>query len=76
MSELYTLSTGSSTRLVGLTHSGMAEEDALGASAGADMLKGLRGMRDWAEARGVQESVVRKCKGDEKERESDDSNLV
>jgi hypothetical protein len=54
----------------------MAEEDALGASAGADMLKGLRGMRDWAEARGVQESVVRKCKGDEKERESDDSNLV
>ena len=53
VSELYTFKTGSSTRFVGLTHSGMADEDALGASAAADMVNGLQAMRYRAVACGL-----------------------
>lgn len=39
VNELYTLSTGSGTSGTGLTHSGIEDEDALGASVMIDMLR-------------------------------------
>lgn len=41
VNELYTLSTGSWTSGTGLTHSGIEDEDALGASVMIDMLRDL-----------------------------------
>ena len=43
VSELYTFKTGSSVVLTGLTHSGMFDPDALGASTGVDIVKNLFG---------------------------------
>jgi len=76
VSELYTFKTGSSTRFVGLTHSGMADEDALGASAAADMVNGLQAMRDRAVACGLRAGDGKLWGMWRKERDSDDSDLA